>query len=188
MLRIKDIPTIYDQCENKDLRCLVALPNDSQTYILDDYDEGWDWETEQATYETDLVLVDRETLVVKRVTFDNDKRILRDENHIRVLEDRIEDRVERIFAEAKFVGRTVTLQRVSGLGVFENCELIHADGDRSLVFISALCDHSNNLQILVLTSAAILTRSEDNGTYLLDGEYFVNTTSLRAPKTQGVLS
>jgi len=82
MLHIKDIPHIYDQCENKDLRCLVALPNDSQTYILDDYDEGWDWEIEQATYETDLVLVDRETLVVKRVTFDNDKRILRDENHI----------------------------------------------------------------------------------------------------------
>lgn len=188
MLRIKDIPTIYDQCENKDLRCLVALPNDSQTYILDDYDEGWDWETEQATYETDLVLVNRDTLVVKRVTFDNDKRILRDGNHIRVLEDRIEDRVERIFAEAKFVGRTVTLQRVSGLGVFENCELIHTDGDRSLVFISALFDHSNNLQILVLTSAAILTRSEDNGTYLLDGEYFVNTTSLKAPKNQGVLS
>ena len=105
-----------------------------------------------------------------------------------LLNDRIEDRVERIFAEAKFVGRTVTLQRVSGLGVFENCELIHADGDRSLVFISALCDHSNNIQILVLTSAAILTRSEDNGTYLLDGEYFVNTTSLKAPKTQGVLS
>lgn len=188
MLRIKDIPTIYDQCENKDLRCLVALPNDSRTYILDDYDEGWDWETEQATYETDLVLVDRETLVVKRVTLDNDTRILRDENHIRVLEDRIEDRVERIFSEAKFLGQPVTLQRVSGLGILKNCELIHADGDRSLVFISALCDHSNNLQILVLTSAAILTRSEDNGTYLLDGEYFVNTTSLRAPKNQGVLS
>lgn len=51
-----------------------------------------------------------------------------------------------------------------------------------------MCDHSNNLQILVLTSAAILTRSEDNGTYLLDGEYFVNTTSLKAPKNQGVLS
>ena len=94
MLRITDIPHIYDQCENKDLRCLIALPNDSRTYILDDYDEGWDWETEQATYETDLVLVDRDTLVVKRVTFDNDKRILRDENHIRVLEDRIEDRIE----------------------------------------------------------------------------------------------
>ena len=31
---------------------------------------------------------------MKRVTFDNDKRILRDENHIRVLEDRIEDRIE----------------------------------------------------------------------------------------------
>lgn len=125
---------------------------------------------------------------MKRVTFNNDKKILRNENHIRVLEDRIEDRVERIFAEAKFVGRTVTLQRISGLGVFENCELIHADGDRSLVFISALCDHSNNLQILVLTSAAILTRSEDNGTYLLDGEYFVTPTSLKAPKNQGVLS
>ena len=188
MPRIKDIPTIYDKCENQDLRCLVALPNDSRTYILDDYDEGCDWETEQATYETDLVLVDRETLVVKRVTFDNDTRILRDENHIRVLDDRIEDRVERIFAEAKFVGRTVTLQRVSGLGVFENCELIHADGDRSLVFISALCGRSDNLQILVLTSAAILTRSEDGGAYLLDGEYFINTTSLKAPKNQGVLS
>ena len=119
---------------------------------------------------------------MKRVTFDNDKRILR------ALEDRIEDRVERIFAEAKFVGRTVTLQRVSCLGVFKNCELIHADGDRSLVFISALCDHSNNLQILVLTSAAILTRSEDGGSYLLDGEYFINTTSLKAPKNRGVLS
>lgn len=47
---------------------------------FDDYDEGWDWETEQATYETDLVLVDRDTLVVKRVTFGNDTRILRDEN------------------------------------------------------------------------------------------------------------
>lgn len=188
MPRIKNIPAIYDECENQDLRCLVALPNDSRTYILDDYDESWDWEAEQATYETDLVLVDRDTLVVKRVTFDNDTRILREKNHIRVLNDRIEDRVERIFAEAKFVGRTVTLQRVSGLGVFENCELIHADRDRSLVFISALCDHSNNIQILALTSAAILTRSEDNGTYLLDGEYFVNTTSLKAPKTQGVLS
>lgn len=188
MPRIKNIPAIYDECENQDLRCLVALPNDSRTYILDDYDEGWDWETEQATYDTDLVLVDRDTLVVKRVTFDNDTRILREKNHIRVLNDRIEDRVERIFAEAKFVGRTVTLQRVSGLGVFENCELIHADGDRSLVFISALCDHSNNLRILVPTSAAILTRSEDNGTYLLDGEYFINNTSLKAPKNQGVLS
>ena len=38
MLRVKDIPHIYDQCENKDLRCLVALPNDSRTYILNDYD------------------------------------------------------------------------------------------------------------------------------------------------------
>lgn len=188
MLRIKDIPTIYDQCENKDLRCLVALPNDSRTYILDDYDEGWDWETEQATYETDLVLVDRDTLVVKRVTFDNDTRILREKNHIRVLNDRIEDRVERVFSEAKFLGQPVTFQRVSDLGILKNCELIHADGDRSLVFISGLLDHSNTLQILVLTSAAILTRSEDNGTYLLDGEYFINTTSLKAPKTQGALS
>ena len=185
---VKNIPAIYDECENQDLRCLVALPNESRTYILDDYDEGWDWEAEQATYDTDLVLVERDTLIVKRVTFNNDTRILRDENHIRVLNDRIEDRVERIFAEAKFLGRPVTIQRVSDLGVFENCELIHADGDRSLVFISALCDHSNNIQILVLTSAAILTRSEDNCTYLLDGEYFVNTTSLKAPKTQGVLS
>lgn len=188
MLRIKDIPVIYDKCENQDLRCLVALPNDSRTYILDDYDEGWDWETEQATYDTDLVLVDRETLVVKRVTFDNDTRILRDENHIRVLDDRIEDRVERIFAEAKFVGRPVTIQRVSGLGILSNCELIYADKDRSLVFISALYDHSNHLQILVLTSASILSRSEDGGAYLLDGEYFINTTSLVAPKTQGALS
>lgn len=181
MLCIKDIPHIYDLCENQDLRCLVTLPNDSRTYILDDYDEGWDWET-------DLVLVDRDTLVVKRVTFDNDKRILRDENHIRVLEDRIEDRIERVFSEAKFLGLPVTIQRVSGLGVLKNCELIHADGDRSLVFISGLYDHSNTLQILVLTSAAILTRSEDDGTYLLDGEYFINNTSLKAPKNQGVLS
>lgn len=104
MLRIKDIPTIYDQCENKDLRCLVALPNDSQTYILDDYDEGWDWETEQATYETDLVLVNRDTLVVKRVTFDNDKKILRDENHIRVLEDRTEEG-SRISSQ-RFMGKS----------------------------------------------------------------------------------
>lgn len=188
MQRIKDIPAIYDDYLNQDLRCLVALPNDSRTYILDCYDEGWDWEAEQATYDTDLVLLDRETLVMKRVNFDNDTRILRDKNHIRVLDDCIKDRVERIFAEAKFVGRPVTLQRVSGLGVFENCELIYADKDRSLVFISALCDHSNNLQILILTSAAILTRSEDGGAYLLDGEYFINTTSLKAPKNQGVLS
>lgn len=188
MPRIKNIPAIYDECENQDLRCLVALPNDSRTYILDDYDEGWDWEAEQATYDTDLVLVDRETLVVKRVTLDNDTRILREKNHIRVLNDRIEDRVERIFAEAKFLGQPVTIQRVSGLGILNNCELVYADGDRSLVFISALYDHSNNLQILVLTSAAILTRSEDNGTYLLDGEYFINTTPLKAPKNQGVLS
>lgn len=46
MPRIKNIPAIYDECENQDLRCLVALPNDSRTYILDDYDEGWDWEAE----------------------------------------------------------------------------------------------------------------------------------------------
>lgn len=188
MLRIKDIPAIYDDYLNQDLRCLVALPNDSRTYILDAYDEGWDWEAEQATYDTDLVLIDRETLVMKRVNFDNNTRILRDKNQIRVLDDRIEDRVERIFAEAKFVGRPVTLRRVSGLGIFTNCELIYADGDRSLVFISALYDHSNHLQILVLTSAAILSRSEDGGTYLLDGEYFINTTSLVAPKTQGALS
>lgn len=41
MPRIKNIPAIYDECENQDLRCLVALPDDSRTYILDDYDEGW---------------------------------------------------------------------------------------------------------------------------------------------------
>ncbi len=188
MLRIEDIPAIYDDYLNQDLRCLVALPNDSRTYILDCYDEGWDWEAERATYDTDLVLVDRETLVMKRVNFDNDTRILRDKNHIRVLDDRIEDRIERIFAEAKFAGRPVTIQRVSGLGTLSNCELVYADKDRSLVFISALYNHSNHLQILVLTSESILTRSEDGGAYLLDGEYFINTTSLKAPKNQGVLS
>lgn len=188
MKHIKDLSDIYDECEEQDLRCLVALPNDSRTYILDYCEDGWDWGAEQPTLKTELVLVDRDTLVVKRITFDNDTRILRDKNHIRILENRIEDRVRQAFAEAKDECRPFIIQRVNGLGIFTNCELVYADGDRSLVFITAQSNHSNNLQILVLTGAAILTHSEDGGAYLLDGEYFVNATSLKAPKNQGVLS
>lgn len=184
MQYIQDIASIYDEQEQKGLRCLVALPHDSRTYILDDYEEGWDWCAAQTTDETEITLVERDTLVLKHLTFDNSTRIINEKNHIRILEDRIEDRVQRIFEEAKEESRPVTLRRINGLGTLTDCELIYADKDRSLVFICARYEDYSNLKILVLTTDTILTRSDDDDAYIIDGEYFINATSLKAPKPQ----
>ena len=182
MQYIQDIAKIYDEHDERNMRCLVTLPNDSRTYILDDYEEGWDYHTAQNIDETKLTLLDRDTLAIMRITFDNNQRILREGNHIRVIEDRIEDRVQRIFETAKEENRPVILRRVNGMGTLSDCELIYADKDRSLVFIGARYEDYSNLKILVLTEETILNRSDEDCVYLLDGEYFVNSTSLKAPK------
>ena len=182
MQYIQDIAKIYDEHDERNMRCLVTLPNDSRTYILDDYEEGWDYHTAQNIDETELTLLDRDTLAIMRITFDNNQRIVRDGNRIRVIEDRIEDRVQRIFETAKEENKPVILRRINGMGTLRQCELIHADSDRSLVFISACYESYDNLHILVMTTETILSRSDEDCVYLLDGEYFVNSTSLKAPK------
>lgn len=182
MQYIQDIAKIYDEYDERNMRCLVTLPNDSRTYILDDYEEGWDYHTAQNIDETELTLLDRDTLAIMRITFDNNQRIVRDGNRIRVIEDRIEDRIQRIFETAKEESKPVILRRVNGMGTLRQCELLHADSDRSLVFISACYESYDNLHILVLTTETILNRSDEDCVYLLDGEYFVNNTSLKAPK------
>jgi hypothetical protein len=180
MQYIQDIAKIYDEHDERNMRCLVALPNDSRTYILDDYEEGWDYHTAQNIDETELTLLDRDTLAIVRTTFDNSQRILREGNHIRVIEDRIEDRVQRIFTEAEEGVRPVILRRINGMGTFKQCDILHVDSDWSLVFIGARYENYDNLHILILTDKTILNYSEDDGVYLLDGEYFVNSTSRKA--------
>lgn len=177
---IKDIPTIYDTCEEQSLRCLVALPNDSRTYILDDYEEGWDWEAEQDTNETDIVLIDRDTLVIKRLTFDNDQRVLRDKNHLRILDDRIDDRVVRIFDEAKKDQIRVSFIRQDGLGVFDWVELRMTDRDHAIVILEAREQGTQTLCILVLTDTTQIKKL-DRHRYELSGEYFVNRTTKTVP-------
>lgn len=182
MQYIQDIIKIYDEHDERNMRCLVTLPHDSRTYILDDYEEGWDYHTAQNIDETELSLLDRDTLALVRTTFDNNQRILREGNHIRILEDRLEDRIQRIFSKAEEKGRPVILRRVNGMGTLTVCDFRHVDSDWSLVFIAARYENYDNLHILVLTEETILSRSDDDGVYLLDGEYFINSTSLKAPK------
>lgn len=184
MQYIQDIQSIYDEQEQQGKRCLVVLPHDSRTYILDDYEEGWDWCAAQTTDETEITLVERDTLILKHLTFGNNTRIIHDKNHIRILEDRIEDQVQQVFEEAKEESRPVALKRLNDLGTLTDCELIYADEDRSMVFVSARYENYDNLQILVLTTETILSRSDDDSAYILDGEYFVNSTTIMAPKNQ----
>lgn len=181
MKHASDILDLFCDLYDDDKRCRVMLPGDSQTYILEDCNPTFDYTSQSYTDNVELTLVNPNTLVSIRREIPGTYRIVTDGDNLRIVDDRIEDQITRIFEEAKAAGEHVIFVRGNGLNTFDWVEPRVTDRDHSLVLLEASDRYSQALYILVLTESTLITQLH-NHTYEITGEYFVNLTSKLAPK------
>lgn len=180
MKYVKDLLDIFCEFYDNDQRCRITFPGDSRTYILEDCNPAFDYESEKYGNNIELVLVDSETLVSIRREIHPSYRILIDGHDIRIIDDRIEEQVSRIFEEARLARVRAVFVCENDLGVFDWVEPRVIDRDHSIVILEARERDTQTLSILVFTEATRLTEL-NSYRYEITGEYFVNHTSRRAP-------
>nr|DAT25312.1 MAG TPA: hypothetical protein [Caudoviricetes sp.] len=181
MKTVNDIPELFDTQDSNDKRILINIPDESRPFILLDYNHGFDWTIEQYDGEIELTLLDRDTRTVIRRSYPDYQQIVTDGQNIMVLSSRTTDRLERYRREAAVDGVVMQFRRANGLGNYTWSDIRCIDEDHSIAVIEAFESNSNDLHIIVVTSETKIIPQDEPHIYLLEGEYFVNKTTLKAP-------
>lgn len=181
MKTVNDIPELFDTQDSNDKRILINIPDESRPFILLDYNHCFDWTIEQYDGEIELTLLDRDTRTVVRRSYPDYQQIVTDGQNIMVLSTHTTDQIARFSHQAETDGTVMQLKRSNGLGNYTWTDIRYLDEDHDTVYIEACESHSSDLHILVLTQKTRLIPQSEPHTYLLEGEYFVNKTTLKTP-------
>ena len=181
MKTVNDIPERFDTQDSNDKRILINIPDESRPFILLDYNHGFDWTIEQYDGEIELTLLDQDTRTVIRRSYPDYQQIVTDGQNIMVLSDRTTDCLERYRRKAAVDGVVMQFRRANGLGNYAWSDIRCIDEDHSIAVIEACESHSSDLHIIVVTSETKIIPQDEPHMYLLEGEYFVNKTTLKAP-------
>ena len=142
MKTVNDIPELFDTQDSNDKRILINIPDESQPFILLDYNHCFDWTIEQYDGEIELTLLDRDTRTVIRRSYPDYQQIITDGQNIMVLSSRTADRLERYRREAAVDGVVMQFKRANGLGNYTWSDIRCIDEDHSIAVIEACESHS----------------------------------------------